>query len=232
MTRRSPDAPSKRRSAERLKRKRHRKASSTRWLTRQINDPYVKAAREAGYRSRAAFKLIALDERFGLFKAGQRVVDLGAAPGGWSQVAAERVGSRGRVVAVDITPLDPIADVTALAADALDDASLDAIRDALGGPADVVLSDMAAPATGHAGTDHLRVVMLCEAAFDMATVLLAPDGSFVGKVRQGGAEGALLQRLRRAFRRVRHAKPPASRTDSPESYVVATGFRGAPPAAR
>jgi 23S rRNA (uridine2552-2'-O)-methyltransferase len=220
---------SRRRAAVRLKKARGRKPSSSRWLQRQLNDPYVRAAREAGYRSRAAFKLAELDDRFGLLRPGARVVDLGAAPGGWSQVAVERVGAnagKGLVLAADVGAMEPLPGVTALRLDALDADAAAAIRAALEGPADVVLSDMAAPATGHAPTDHLRVMALCEAALDIAEQILVPGGAFVAKVLKGGAERALLERLKRAFRRVKHAKPPASRSESAEAYVVALGFRG------
>ncbi len=211
-------------------------ASSRRWLERQLNDPYVQAAREEGYRSRAAYKLIELDERFGLLRAGASVVDLGAAPGGWSQIAAQRVragkSGGGKVVAIDLNPIDAIDGVTFLQADALDFATLEPIRAALGATrADLVMSDMAAPSTGHAATDHLRVMALCEAALDIAEALLAPGGAFVAKVLKGGTERTILERLKRAFRTVKHAKPPSSRADSAESYVVALGYRGtgAPP---
>lgn len=220
---------SRRRAAVRLKKARGRKPSSSRWLQRQLNDPYVRAAREAGYRSRAAFKLAELDDRFGLLRPGARVVDLGAAPGGWSQVAVERVGAaagKGLVLAADVGAMEPLPGATALRLDALDADAAAAIRAALEGPADVVLSDMAAPATGHAPTDHLRVMALCEAALDIAEQILTPGGAFVAKVLKGGAERALLERLKRAFRRVKHAKPPASRSESAETYVVALGFRG------
>ncbi|MDA0228735.1 MAG: RlmE family RNA methyltransferase [Proteobacteria bacterium] len=210
----------------RVKTARGRKPSSTRWLQRQLNDPYVLAAQDAGYRSRAAFKLIELDARFGLFKGARKVLDLGAAPGGWSQIAMKRLTPGAVVVAVDITELQPLAGVTALQLDALDIESLPAMRMALGGHADLVLSDMAAPATGHPGTDHIRVMALCGAALDIAEVLLAPDGAFVAKVLKGGTERELLDRLKRGFAKVRHAKPPASRADSAEVYVVAQGFRG------
>ncbi|MGD9537448.1 MAG: RlmE family RNA methyltransferase [Alphaproteobacteria bacterium] len=207
-------------------------ASSRRWLERQLNDPYVQAAREAGYRSRAAYKLIELNERFGLLRPGLRVVDLGAAPGGWSQVAASLVRAGkpggGAVVAIDLSPIELIEGVCVLQADALDPATLDAVRDALGADrADLVMSDMAAPSSGHAATDHLRVMALCEAALDIAEALLAPGGGFVAKVLKGGTEKALLDRLKRGFRTVKHAKPPSSRADSAESYVVALGYRGA-----
>ncbi len=217
---------SRRGAAVRVKTARGRKPSSTRWLQRQLNDPYVLAAQDAGYRSRAAFKLIELDARFELLKGVRRVLDLGAAPGGWSQVALQRLAPGAVVVAVDITELQPLAGVTALQLDALDMESLPAMRAALGGQANLVLSDMAAPATGHTGTDHIRVMALCGAALDIAEVILAPDGAFVAKVLKGGTEHKLLDRLKRGFAKVRHAKPPASRADSAEVYVVAQGFRG------
>ncbi len=206
-----------------------RRPSSRRWLERQINDPYVAAAGREGWRSRAAFKLIGLDDRFHLLRRGARVVDLGAAPGGWTQVAVARVGAGkprgGRVVAVDLKPIEPIENATLIEADALSEDAAARIKAALGGPADLVLSDMAAPATGHRPTDHLRVIALCEAAFEVACALLAPGGAFVCKVLQGGTETRLLATIRRRFAQVRHAKPPASRSDSAEIYLVATGFR-------
>ncbi len=212
-----------------------RSASSTQWLQRQLNDPYVAEARRLGYRSRAAFKLLELDDRFRILKPGGRVVDLGAAPGGWSQVAAARTKAErgeGRVVAIDVLPMDPVAGATILQADFLSETAPAAIKAALGGPADVVLSDMAAPATGHASTDHVRIVALAEAAYAFAKEVLAEGGSFVAKVFQGGTERSLLEALRRDFETVRHAKPPASRAESAEVYVVALGFRGcAKPAA-
>jgi 23S rRNA (uridine2552-2'-O)-methyltransferase len=214
--------------AVRVKTAARRSASSTAWLQRQLNDPYVAEAKRLGYRSRAAFKLIELDDRFHLLKRGARVVDLGAAPGGWSQVAAARTGSeagKGAVVALDILAMDPIPGVTILERDFLDPTAPDAIKAALGGPADLVLSDMAQPATGHAATDHLRIVALAEAAYAFAREVLAPGGAFVAKVFQGGAEGELLAALKRDFATVRHAKPPASRAESAEVYVIAQGFR-------
>jgi 23S rRNA (uridine2552-2'-O)-methyltransferase len=216
--------------AIRVKRARRRKPSSTEWLTRQLNDPYVAEAHRLGYRSRAAFKLIQLDERFQLLAPGRRVVDLGCAPGGWTQVAVERVGppgaTPGAVVGIDINPTDPIQGATVLQGDFTDPATAARIRDALGGPADLVLSDMAAPATGHAATDHLRIVALAEDAFAFAESLLVPGGTFVAKVFQGGAGGELLTALKLAFAELRHAKPPASRAESAETYVIAKGFRG------
>ena len=210
----------------RVKRARRRKPSSTEWLIRQLNDPYVAEAKRQGYRSRAAFKLQQLDERFHLLARGRRVVDLGCAPGGWSQVAAEHIGGAGVVVGIDLSETDSLPGVTLLHGDFRDDAIQAQIRDALGGPADVVLSDMAAPATGHAATDHLRVVALAEDAFALAQTLLKPGGAFVAKVFQGGAAGDLLAALKKAFVEVRHAKPAASRAESAETYVVAKGFRG------
>ena len=210
----------------RVKRARRRKPSSTEWLTRQLNDPYVAEARRQGYRSRAAFKLQQLDQRFRLLARGQRVVDLGCAPGGWSQVAAEAVGASGAVVGIDLQETDSLPGVILLHGDFRDDAMTAQIRTALGGPADLVLSDMAAPATGHAATDHLRVVALAEDAFALAQTLLKPGGAFVAKVFQGGAAGELLAVLKQAFAEVRHAKPAASRAESAETYVVAKGFRG------
>src|SRR5271163_217481 len=205
---------------------RRRKPSSTEWLSRQLNDPYVAEAQRLGYRSRAAFKLIELDDRFRLLLPGRRVVDLGCAPGGWTQVAVERVGARGIVVGVDLAETAPIAGATILRADVQDPAAVTAIRAELGGLADVVLSDMAPSATGHAATDHLRIVALAEAAFFVAEQILKPGGAFVAKVFQGGAEGALLTQLKQVFAELRHAKPPASRAQSAEAYVVAKGFRG------
>jgi len=204
---------------------RRRKPSSTRWLARQLNDPYVAEARRLGYRSRAAFKLIELDERFHLLRRGQKVVDLGCAPGGWTQVANARAG-RGLVVGIDLAATAPLSGATLLTGDIRDAAALAAIRAALAGLADLVLSDMAPPATGHASTDHLRIVALAEDALNLAAQILRPGGVFVSKVFQGGAEGALLTRLKRDFTHLRHAKPQASRAESAETYVVATGFRG------
>ena len=200
--------------------------ASTRWLQRQLNDPYVAEAERLGYRSRAAFKLLQLDDKAGLLKPDARVVDLGAAPGGWSQVALERCGSGGRVVGIDLVEIDPLSGATFLVGDFLDEGAPERLMDALGGPADLVLSDMAAPATGHAGTDHLRIMALAEAALDFAEQILAPGGGFVAKVLQGGSERELLKRMKRGFAKVRHVKPPASRKDSAELYVVSTGFRG------
>ena len=210
----------------RVRRTKRRKPSSTEWLTRQLNDPYVAEARRVGYRSRAAFKLEQLNRRFHLLARGMRVVDLGCAPGGWSQVAARAVGPKGTVVGVDLSATDSLPGVTVIHGDFRDAAIVAAIRAALGGPADLVLSDMAAPATGHAATDHLRVVGLAEDAFALARTLLRPGGAFVAKVFQGGAEGELLAALKKSFAELRHAKPAASRAESAETYVVAKGFRG------
>ena len=216
-----------RRLAVRVRKARRRKASSTEWLTRQLNDPYVAEAQRLGYRSRAAFKLLQLDERCRLLAPGRRVLDLGCAPGGWSQIAVERTGGRGTVVGIDLNETDPVPGATILQGDFRDEATAAAVRDALGGPADLVLSDMAAPATGHAATDHLRIVALAEDAFAFAASVLRPGGAFVAKVFQGGAEGDLLAALKKSFAEVRHAKPAASRAESAETYVVAKGFRGA-----
>ncbi len=205
----------------------NRSESSKRWLTRQLNDPYVAEAKRRGLRSRAAFKLMQIDERFHLLRPGQRVIDLGAAPGGWTQFAVERVTGSGQVVGCDLLDITPLPGATFVIQDFLDPAAPERLKALLGGPADLVLSDMAAPTTGHARTDHLRVVGLCEAALDFAETVLAPGGGFVAKVFQGGTEGALLARLKRGFATVRHAKPQASRAESAEMYVVAQGFRGA-----
>jgi 23S rRNA (uridine2552-2'-O)-methyltransferase len=208
-----------------------RKIASTRWLSRQLNDPYVEEAKRRGYRSRAAFKLIEMDDKYRFLKPGMIVLDLGAAPGGWSQIVAERVGSvegRGQVVAADVSPIEPLPGVEVLAQDVSAEDAPANIRAALkGGHADVVLSDMASPATGHRATDHLRVVALVEAALDLAEDVLKPGGTFLAKVFQGGAGGELMARLKRAFAKVHHVKPKASRKESPEVYVLATGFRGA-----
>jgi 23S rRNA (uridine2552-2'-O)-methyltransferase len=204
------------------------KASSTRWLERQLNDPYVTQAKSKGYRSRAAFKLIELDDKFHFLKAGACVLDLGAAPGGWSQVARARVGAKGSVVGVDVLDMEPIAGVELLKLDMMSAEAPAAIRAALSGPAEIVLSDMAAPTTGHRATDHLRTTALFEAALELAEDVLKPGGAFVGKVFQGGAAPELLTRLKKSFREVRHVKPPASRAESVELYLVALGFRAHP----
>ncbi len=207
-----------------------RKLSSTRWLERQLNDPYVALAKERGYRSRAALKLEQIDDKFGILKGGHTYVDLGAAPGGWCQVIAERVLSTDRaktskVVAVDLLATDPIPGVDFLQLDFMEPGAEERILNVLGDQADCVLSDMAAPATGHKQTDHLRIIALCEAAYEFAKTVLRPGGSFVAKVLQGGAEDDLLNDLKKRFQSVRHVKPAASRADSAEMYVVATGFR-------
>ena len=215
---------------ERVKTARSRSVSSTRWLERQLNDPYVIEAKRLGYRSRAAFKLIQLDDKYHFLRPGKRVVDLGAAPGGWTQIAVDRVKSLdprgGKVVGIDILEWAPIAGATVLVGDFLDPAAPDRLKDALGGPADLVISDMAAPTTGHPATDHLRIIHLCEVALDFALDVLAPGGGFVAKVFKGGTERDLLDLLKRSFETVRHAKPAASRPESAETYVIATGFRG------
>jgi 23S rRNA (uridine2552-2'-O)-methyltransferase len=218
--------PATRAAAVRVRSARRRKPSSTEWLSRQLNDPYVAEAQRLGYRSRAAFKLIELDDRFRLLLPGRRVVDLGCAPGGWTQVAVERVGGRGAVVAIDLAETAPIAGATILRTDIHDPAAVAAITAELGGLADLVLSDMAPSTTGHAATDHLRIVALAEAAFFVAGQILKPGGAFVAKVFQGGAEGVLLAQLKQGFAELRHAKPPASRAQSAETYVIARGFRG------
>ncbi len=200
--------------------------SSRKWLERQLNDPYVARAKREGYRSRAAFKLIEIDDKHRLFKPGGRVADLGAAPGGWSQVAAKRVGASGRVVGIDILEMDEIPGVEFATIDFLDPKAPDRLKAMLGGPADVVLSDMAANATGHRQTDHLKIMALVEAAAEFAGEVLKPGGAFLAKVIQGGTEGALLAQLKRDFAAVKHVKPLASRSDSAELYVLATGFRG------
>ena len=213
---------------QRVRTAKGRKLSSTRWIERQLNDPYVHKARAQGYRSRAAYKLIEIDERSPILKRGRTVVDLGAAPGGWSQVAAQRVNasSRAPVVAIDVLPMDPIDGVTILTMDFLADDAVPALLEALAGRrADLVLSDLAPETTGHRATDHLRIVALAEAAHEFARETLAPGGAFLAKVFQGGTEGALLAALKRDFASVRHMKPPASRQTSPETYVLGTGFR-------
>jgi 23S rRNA (uridine2552-2'-O)-methyltransferase len=219
-----------RKLAVKLRTAKGRKIASTRWLQRQLNDPYVEEAKRRGYRSRAAFKLSEIDDKYRLLKPGMVVLDLGAAPGGWSQVAAERVGSgegTGQVLAVDLSAIEPIPGVEVLARDVSAEDAPAAIRVRLkGGRADVVLSDMASPATGHRATDHLRVVALVEAALDLAEDALKPGGTFLAKVFQGGAGQELMARLRRDFAKVSHVKPKASRQESPEVYVLATGFRG------
>ena len=203
---------------------RGRSVGSQRWLARQLNDPYVRAARAQGWRSRAAFKLIELDDRFHVLRPGARVIDLGAAPGGWSQVAVARGAAL--VVGVDLLAMDPVPGASVLQGDFADPDMPGRLLAALGGAADLVLSDMAPNTTGHTATDHLRIVALAETAASFAIEVLAPGGAFLAKVFQGGSERAVLERLKRSFTAVRHAKPPASRKESSELYVVATGFRG------
>jgi len=210
----------------RLKDEKRRTLSSRTWLERQIRDPYVARAKREGFRSRAAYKLVEIDDKYRLLKPGTRVVDLGAAPGGWSEIAARRVGAGGRVLAIDILDMKPIAGVEFLKLDFLDAAAPRRLKDLLGGQADLVLSDMAANATGHRRTDHLRIMALAEAAAHFAREVLAPGGSFLCKVLQGGTEAALLTGLKRDFASVKHVKPPASRSDSAELYLLARGFRG------
>jgi 23S rRNA (uridine2552-2'-O)-methyltransferase len=200
-----------------------RSPASAAWLKRQLNDPYVAAARAQGWRSRAAFKLIELDDRFHLLRPGLRVLDLGAAPGGWSQVAIRRGATQ--VVGLDLLPIDPVPGAIFVQGDFNDDTMPARLIAELGGKADLVLSDMAPNTTGHAATDHLRIVALAELAVAFAEQVLAPGGGFVAKVFQGGSERRMLEGLKRRFTAVRHAKPPASRKESSELYVVATGFR-------
>jgi 23S rRNA (uridine2552-2'-O)-methyltransferase len=218
-----------RRLKVRVKTGKGRPLSSKLWLERQLNDPYVARAKAEGLRSRAAFKLAEIDDRHHLLKPGRSVLDLGAAPGGWSQVAARRVGAaegRGRVVGIDLLPMEPIAGVAFAQVDFLDPAAPQRIRDLLGGPADVMLSDMAANAIGHRRTDHLKIMALADAAAEFAREVLKPGGAFLAKVLQGGTEATLLADLKRDFAMVKHVKPAASRADSAELYVLATGFRG------
>jgi 23S rRNA (uridine2552-2'-O)-methyltransferase len=213
----------------RVKSGKGRSLSSKLWLERQLNDPYVTRARREGFRGRAAFKLIEIDDKHRLLKQGARVVDLGAAPGGWSQVAVKRVGAaagKGKVVAIDLLPMAPLAGVETIQRDFLDPRAPDEIKALLGGPAEVVLSDMAANATGHRRTDHLKIMALAEAAAEFAREVLTPGGAFLCKVLQGGTETALFATLKRDFAAVKHVKPSASRADSAELYLLATGFRG------
>ena len=210
---------------KRIKTAKGRKISSTRWLERQLNDPYVKRAKAENYRSRAAFKLIELDERFGLLKGVKSVIDLGIAPGGWSQVVRRQV-PQASVVGIDLLPTDPIDGVTILEMDFMDEEAPEKLRDALGGPADLVLSDMAANTVGHPQTDHLRTMGLVEAGLEFATEVLRPGGAFVAKVLAGGADNNLVAEMKRHFTSVKHAKPPASRKGSSEWYVIAQGFKG------
>ncbi|MEM8788703.1 MAG: RlmE family RNA methyltransferase [Pseudomonadota bacterium] len=217
----------------RVKTAKGRRLSSTKWLERQLNDPYVQRAKREGFRGRAAFKIMELDDKFGFLTPGARVVDLGAAPGGWCQVAVPRINAlgqsgrpRGRILGLDLQPIDPIAGADLIRMDFLDDDAETRITQWLNGPADVVMSDMAPASSGHMATDHLRIMALCEAAADLATRVLAPGGTFVAKVLAGGAESGLLAQLKRDYSAVKHLKPPASRSDSSEKFVVAQGFRG------
>ncbi len=210
----------------RVKTSKGRKISSNRWLERQLNDPYVQKAKVMGYRSRAAFKLAEINDKFKFLKPGMRVVDLGAAPGGWSQVALKIVGhKKGQVVGIDLQEIEPVEGAIFLVGDFLDDAMPDLLKEHLTGPVDVVLSDMAAPACGHPQTDHIRIMDLAESAFLFAQETLAPGGCFVAKVLRGGTEGQLLLQLKKHFERVSHFKPPSSRKDSAEMFVIALGFR-------
>ncbi|MDD9978157.1 MAG: RlmE family RNA methyltransferase [Boseongicola sp.] len=217
-----------------VKSARGRKLSSTRWLERQLNDPYVKRAKDEGYRGRAAFKILELDDKYRFLVPGARVVDLGCAPGGWCQVAVKRVNALGekqgkavgRVLGIDLQEVEPIAGAEIHVLDFLEDGADDKVKEWLGGRADVVMSDMAASASGHKQTDHLRIVALCEAAAELAFDVLEPGGTFVAKVLAGGAEGSLQTLLKQRFDSVANVKPPASRADSSEKFVVARGFRG------
>ncbi|HQU05549.1 MAG TPA: RlmE family RNA methyltransferase [Acidocella sp.] len=212
-----------RRDAVRLKNARKLAPSSQRWLSRQLNDPYVQAAKTQGYRSRAAFKLLELDDKYHFLPKDARVVDLGAAPGGWTQVALARGAVK--VVGIDLLPIIPIAGADLIEGDFMAEGMDIRLKELLGGGADLVLSDMAPNTTGHVATDHIRIMALAELALDFATQVLDPGGAFVAKLFQGGAERGMLNKLKLRFRTVRHAKPPASRKDSKEMYVVATGFR-------
>lgn len=218
----------------RVKTARGRKLSSTLWLQRQLNDPYVVQAKREGYRGRAAYKIAEIDDKHGFLRDGARVLDLGSAPGGWTQVAVARCNAlgqrpgrpRGHVLGIDLKPVDAVPGADLMVLDFLEENAEIEIASRLGGPADVVLSDMAPSASGHKATDHLRIVALCEAAAAFAAEILAPGGTFVAKVLAGGAEGTLLRALKRDFSKVVHMKPPASRADSAEKFVVALGFRG------
>ena len=218
----SGDASGRGREPVKVKKDRARSQSSRAWLERQLNDPYVAAAKSKGYRSRAAFKLVELNQKFRFLKKGARVLDLGSAPGGWSQVAVQ---AGAQIVAADVLEMEPIAGVTFFKADLTDPNVPDMLKQALAGPADVVLTDMAAPTTGHRATDHIRTIALVEIALEVALDTLKPGGVFVGKVFQGGSSNDLLARLKKAFREVKHVKPPASRSESVELYVVASGFK-------
>jgi len=217
----------------RVKTARGRKISSQRWLQRQLNDPYVQKAQAMGYRSRAAFKLLELDEKYKFLAPGKNVVDLGAAPGGWTQVALKKVqveghGKKGHVVGIDLSEIEPIEGAILLQGDFLDVRMPDELKALLKGPVDIVLTDMAASSTGHPQTDHLKIMALAEAAYEFAYEVLAPGGTFVAKVLRGGTEGDLLKKLKLHFTKVGHSKPPSSRSDSAEMFVVALGFKGRP----
>ncbi len=218
----------------RVKTARGRKMSSTRWLDRQLNDPYVRRARAEGYRGRAAFKILELDDKYGFLTPGARVVDLGCAPGGWCQVAVPRINAlgdrpdkpRGRIIGIDLQQVEPIPGAELHVLDFLEEGADERVKSWLGGKADVVMSDMAAAASGHKQTDHLRIIALCQAAAEFAFEVLEQGGTFVAKVLAGGAEGELQRILKQKFEKVANVKPPASRADSSEKFVVATGFRG------
>jgi 23S rRNA (uridine2552-2'-O)-methyltransferase len=218
------DKPPSRALKVRVKTAKRRTKSSQLWLERQLNDPYVRAAKSDGYRSRAAYKLAEMNEKHRFLKRGQTAVDLGAAPGGWTQVLVEHLGE-GKVVGVDIQDMEPIAGAVLLKLDFMDDKAPGIIKETLKGPVDTVLSDMASPATGHRETDHMRVMALCETALDFAIEILKPGGTFCCKVLRGGTERQLLETLKKRFQKVIHVKPPASRADSAEMYVLAMGFR-------
>jgi 23S rRNA (uridine2552-2'-O)-methyltransferase len=220
--------PPRRTKTVKLRSVRRRSASSTRWLDRQLNDPYVQEAHRSGYRSRAAFKLAEINDRFAVLRPGARVVDLGAAPGGWTQIAVARAGA-GNVLALDREDMAEVPGARFIQGDFLDPDTVARLNDALGGGADVILSDIAPATTGHAATDHLRIVAAAEAVLDFAETALNPGGALVIKVFQGGAEKELLDRIKRLFETVKHVKPPASRKESPELYVVAKGYRGPGP---
>lgn len=215
---------SRNKAKARVKTAKGRKTSSKRWLERQLNDPYVEKAKKEGYASRAAFKIIEIDEKIRLFKKGMTIVDLGAAPGGWSQVAAQKGCSK--VVAIDLLMMEDIPGVDFIQMDFMDDAAPDKLKTMLGGLADAVLSDMAPNTTGHKSTDHIRIMAVVEAAYHFAREVLKPGGTFIAKVFQGGTENELLSQMKKDFKTVKHIKPPASRQESSEQYVVAEGFRG------
>ena len=217
----------------RVKTARGRKSSSTLWLKRQLNDPYVKEAQRLGYRSRAAFKILEMNEKYDFLKPGARIVDLGAAPGGWTQVSVDKInalgtekGKQGIIVGLDIQEMEEIQGATLITCDFLAPEAPELINQALKGKADIVLSDMAAPASGHTATDHLRIIGLLEVALDFARQVLVQDGMFIGKVLQGGTEDSLLKQLKRDYKSIKHVKPPSSRANSAEMYVIAQGFRG------